>query len=628
MTFNTKYDRIYKGSFLPFDTEVSQMKKLVRQVYEVYKPFTLVMLGVFGFIALSQALNLVAPYLQGRIIDSIVAKKPLADIYTLVGITLAITLFRIVVLGYLRERYELRNVDFAISKHANHVTMEKLLGFSIGQHVSENSGIKQSIISRGQHSLSSLVYMTLYQVLPMIVEVVFLISILLYFSVILGSIVLSGAVGYVSFVLYTNYHFKKSFRRAETISNRNSKFQGEILRNVELILANAQESRATKECDESLEKVQDFVKNIWLRFNLFAVTRNTALALVNVLVLSTGILLVYRGKYSVGQLVMFLSWSGSALGQISNAGNLHRQLIQMYSSVKKYFDMLDIKPDVTVIENPVRPESFKGRIEFKNVTLAYKGRDQKEVYDQDEDDDEKPESPEERKEIGPALKNVSFVIESGQTVAFVGESGAGKSTILYALIRAQDPQEGQIIIDGNDLRVLDLKKFRESVGIVDQDVPLFDNTLRYNVFYGLNGHGIEVTAERMKEIAEMSCINRFFDRLENGYDTLIGERGVKLSGGERQRVGIARALAKEPDILIFDEATSNLDSGNESIIRESIEKASQGRTTIIIAHRFSTIRNVDKIFVFDKGELVGQGSHEELSESCEQYQRLVRNQKF
>ena len=389
---------------------------------------------------------------------------------------------------------------------------------------------------------------------------------------------------------------------------------------MELVLSNAQEQRAVRECDESFGEVSDFGRNVATRFNNFASIRNAIVNLVRFSILSTGVYLVYRGDYTVGQLVMFLSWAGQALGQVSNVGNLHRQLIQLYTSVQKYFDMLAIEPDVTILPNPVRPDKFHGRIEFKNVTLRYKRRD--------DPDEEQKETSEPVREVHPALKNVSFAIEPGQTVAFVGESGAGKTTVVHALLRAQDPEEGQIVVDGNDLRVLDLKHFRESIGIVDQEVSLFDHTLRYNITYGLNGRSGSITDADLDRIAEMSCINRFFPRLEKGYDTIIGERGIKLSGGEKQRVGIARALIKEPDILIFDEATSNLDSENEALIRESIEKAAQGRTTIIIAHRFSTIRKVDKVIVFDKGQVVGQGTHKELALSCEPYRRLIHRQIF
>lgn len=594
------------------------MKQFMKRLVEVYWPYRWAMLGVFAFIALSQAINLAVPYLQGRVIDNLIRKRPIDQIYLLVLAMFVMSVLHIVVVNYLRELYEIKNIDFSVPRHVSRTTMERMLGFSIGQHISENSGIKQSIISRGQHSLTTLAMQSLYQVLPTIVEVFFLIGVLLYFSKVLGSVALTGIVVYASFVIFTNTRFRSDYKKLEDMHNENSKFQGEVLRNVELVLSNGQEQRAVRECDESFGEVADFGRDVATRFNRFAATRNMIVGLVRFSILATGVYLVYRGDYTVGQLVMFLSWAGQALGQVSNVGNLHRQIIQLYAAVQKYFDMLAIEPDVKVLPNPVRPQKFAGRIEFKNVTLRYKRRD-----DTNEEEDETTQI---RQEIQPALDNVSFAIEPGQTVAFVGESGAGKSTIVHALLRAQDPQEGQIVIDGNDLRVLDLKHFRESIGIVDQEVSLFDHTLRYNITYGLNGRGASITDTDLDRIAEISCINRFFPRLEKGYDTIIGERGIKLSGGEKQRVGIARALIKEPDILIFDEATSNLDSENEALIRESIEKASQGRTTIIIAHRFSTIRRVDNVIVFEKGQVVGQGSHEELAQNCGPYQRLIRNQ--
>ena len=596
------------------------MKQFLKRFIEVYKPFRWVMLGVFGFIALSQALNLVAPYLQGRVVDSLINKRPIDQIYLLVIATLAISIVRVVVLMYWRELYEIKHIDFSIPQHVNRSTLERILGFSIGQHISENSGIKQSVITRGQHSLTTMVYMILYQVLPTIVEVFFLVGVLLYYSEVLGLMVLSGVVIYVGFVISTNLHFRGNFKKLEEMYNENSKFQGEVLRNVEVVLANAQEKRAVRECDESLNEISNFARATWTRFNKFAALRNTIVGLTRFSVLAVGVLLVYKNQYTVGQLVMFLSWSGDALGQVSSVGNLHRQLVQLYTSVRKYFDMLSLETDVRVLSNPVHPNRFSGRIEFRNVTLRYKRRDINNI------EDKKEEVSQIRSEVEPALKNVSLIIEAGQTVAFVGESGAGKSTVVHALLRAQDPEQGQIIVDGNDLRVLDLKHYRESIGIVDQEVALFDHTLRYNITYGLNGRGTSITDVDLDRIAEMSCINRFFPRLEKGYDTIIGERGIKLSGGEKQRVGIARALIKEPDILIFDEATSNLDSENEALIRASIEKASKGRTTIIIAHRFSTIRKVDKVFVFEKGCMVGEGTHKELAHNCEPYQRLIQNQ--
>jgi ATP-binding cassette subfamily B protein len=595
------------------------MKKMMRQVIEICKPFGFAMLGVFGFIAASQALGLLAPFLQGRVIDAITQKRALRETYILVGLAFTATFTRVVILSYLRERYELKNMDFRIIQHATQVTLRRLLNFSIGQHVSENSGLKYSVITRGQSALGQMVNSGLYQILPLAIEVILLVVALLYFSLPLGLLLFSGVSIYVGLTVYINRKFQKDMKKIEKMYNTTSSFQKEILGNMALVLANAQEERTLNESDSKQSELFDYARSIWLRYNDWGISKGTIITLTNTAAMGLGIYFVYRGKYSLGQLVMFTSWSNNAMGRIGEIGNLHRQMTQNYNSVEKYFDMLDIEPDVKVIQNPVQPLKFTGQIEFRNVTLSYKGRN--------ETDDKDEETPTDRK-ASPALRNVSFTIDAGQKVAFVGESGAGKSTILYTLLRSQDPEQGQVVVDGNDLRILDLKHFRERIGIVDQSVPLFDNTLRYNITYSSRAGVAELTNLELDQISEMSCINRFFDRLEQGYETMIGERGIKLSGGERQRVGIARALAKNPDILIFDEATSNLDSENESLIRESIEKAACGRTTIIIAHRFSTIKAVDKIFVFNRGEIVGEGSHAELMLNCDHYRRLVQSQVF
>lgn len=597
------------------------MKQFTRKLFEIYRPFRFAIFGVLGFIAFSQAINLVSPYLQGKVIDGLINKRPINGIFLLVGVTLLLSLLRNVVLSYWRESYEIKKLDFSIPQYMNDETLKKVLGFSIGQHINENSGIKQSVIDRGQRSLTSMAYLVLYQVLPTVIEVFFLVGILLYYSTVLGFVTLTGVVLYVGFVLYVNTRLRGNLKKLEKMHNENSKFQSEVLRNIDVVLVNAQEIRATRECDESLGEISNFSRHTWFRFIRFSVIRNTILGLTRFSILAVGVFLTYKSRYTVGELVMFLSWSSGAIGGITNVGGFHRQLMQLYTSVQKYFDMLSIESDVTVLPNPVSPKKFKGKIEFKNVTFHYKRRDES-----SNEEDKLPLII--HSDIGPALDDVSFIIEPGETVALVGESGAGKSTIVNAIIRSQDPNNGQIIIDGNDLRVIDLKLFRESVGVVDQDISLFDNTLRYNITYGINGRSATITDSDLDRIAEMTCIDRFFPRLENGYDTIIGEHGIKLSGGERQRVGIARALIKEPDILIFDEATSNLDSENEALIHEAIEKAAMGRTTIIIAHRFSTIRKVHKVIVFDKGKVVGQGTHHELAQSCESYKRLIRNQKF
>jgi ATP-binding cassette, subfamily B, bacterial len=598
------------------------LKKFLRQLYEVYRPLRFAVLGILGFIATSQVLNLITPYLTSKVIDGLVKKQPAEHIYLFVTGALVLWVFRVTAFRIWRERYELKRIDGAIPQRMQEFTLHKLFGFSIGQHTSENSGIKQSIISRGENALENMIQLFVYQALPLVVEILILTSVLLYMAPAIGSIVLVCLVVCIAFIWKLNTSFKGNFKEIERLYIRDSKFEGEVVRNIGLVMAQAQETRAIKECRESLSGAYAYARGVWTRFINWAALRDCIPQVARFLVMVVGIQAVLSERYTLGQFVMFISWTTNALGNLGEMSSLHRQMIRSYTSIKRYFDMLSIEPDVKVLDNPVRPDKFSGRIEFKNVTFRYHSRDAKGQTDGEEDEPK----PQPKKSFGPALDNVSFVVESGQTVAFVGESGAGKSTLVNALIQAQDPETGQIIVDGNDLRVLDLKHFRESIGIVNQDVSLFDHTLRYNITYGLNGRGASITDPELHAVAEASRIDRFYERLEKGFDTIIGERGIKLSGGERQRVGIARALIKEPDILIFDEATSNLDSENEAMIRESIEKASHGRTTIIIAHRFSTIKNVDKVFVFDKGKLVGEGSHNELTQNCAEYRRLVKNQ--
>ncbi len=562
------------------------------------------------------------PWLNSKIIDELTKNSPLNKVYVFGGCSIFLWFFRATIFTWLRERYEMAYIDYAIPKRMQEVTLSKLFCFSIGQHSSENSGIKHSIINRGESALANLGDLILYQALPLFAEMSILTSILVYWSKPIGLVVLFTMIIYIFTAMKINNYFQKDFREIEGMFIENSKFQSEVLRNITLIITNAKEATAQSECKKSLEKTFNFAVSVWRRFVTLAAFRNSITAISLSIILVICINYTHNKVYTLGQFVMFMTWAVNALGSLGNVSHLHRKFIQSYISVRRYFEMLSIEPDIKMIQNPIRPDKFRGEIEFRNVTLRYNRRGNKKTLS--ESDDEKYET----ERIIPALSNISFKVKPGEKIAFVGESGSGKSTIIHTLIRAQDPETGEIIIDGYKLRDLDIGHFRRSIGVVDQDTFLFDDTLRYNITYCTNNQENNVLEEKLTHIAKISCIDGFFSRLEQGFDTIIGERGVKLSGGERQRVGIARALIKEPEILIFDEATSSLDSKNEQVIQESINEASKGRTTLIIAHRFSTIRDADKIIVLDKGVIVGEGTHEELMRKCSVYVNLVNKQIF
>ena len=593
---------------------------IIRWIWDIYRPFHKSLFIMFGFIASMQLLTIITPIIYGKVINSIFLHQSLQTTVVLIAISFGIYVFTRVI-DYVADLYELKVFDFTVQQHISKIVLEKNLSFSMGQHISSHSGVKQSIINRGQHSLTSLAFTFSYNIIPDAMRLAFIVSVIMYTSALIGSIILGGIVLFIFVTIRMNNSLRPKVKKVQTLWNRHEKLGQELITNIPLIQSHAQEHKVTSEFDVSMSGVGRFGRKLWGKYTLFSFERSFISIVTRTAIMFVGAVYVYRGLYLPGYLVMLLSWSSDVFGRLDSFGKMHRQVLDMYGSVQKLYRLYTLESEIKIIPNPVQ-SPIQGNIEFRNVSFSYPQR--KDVFFEDEEEIKKRKDvPNDSKET---IHHISFTINAGQSVAFVGPSGAGKTTIASLLLRAFDPTEGQIIVDGNDLRIWDLQHYRRNVGYVEQNVSLFDNTLRYNIVFGLNGKGKYVTQEQLNEISRMACVDKFYDKLEKGFDTLIGERGIWLSGGERQRVGIARALAKNPPIMIFDEATSNLDSQNESIIRESIDRASIGRTTIIIAHRLSTVRNADKILVFDQGSIVGEGTHEELLSTCVQYQTLVQKQ--
>jgi len=327
--------------------------------------------------------------------------------------------------------------------------------------------------------------------------------------------------------------------------------------------------------------------------------------------------MAHLGKLEVGSVLTIMLWVNRAFANISLLNNMQRSLMRARVRASKYLALLEMTSDVVEIANPVSANFIRGTIEFRNVGFTYSQRS----YIPRSTALQK--APANCKKI--ALHQVNIHIKAGERIALVGRSGAGKSTTALLLLRGQDPDVGEIEIDGVNLRDLDLEGYRKKVGVVEQDTWLFDDTLRYNISLGLDENRLLSDAE-LDRLAKICRIDQFKDDLVNGWDTWIGENGVQLSGGQRQRIAIARALAKDPAILIFDEATSSLDAENEAYIKEAIDAAVKGRTAIYIAHRLSTIRDADRIYVFDQNTIVEEGTHEKLMNTSTIYKDLVSRQ--
>ena len=570
-----------------------------------------------------QSIASAMPILLGRIVTAVTSRDShlfIVALLTWLGLALSRAL-----IFYSKEWFEIRKLEYDLSRHMSRLSMEKFFSISLGQHHLGHSVIKRSVISKGEAAVSGIVYQGVYELVPTMLMIILPTVFLLINAWQVGVCALIAISIFTSYTIYYNGRFVSRIRSLDTLSNQIGKKHGEVIANADVVYVNAQEERVKKECDT--ENARNATEGIpmWLSYiNWFYVGQWT-IWFLQASCMGVAGYLAFNDKITTGMFVTTSWWIMSALGTLTNISHIQRNLAKNIGPTIKYFKFLDYVPDIVIPLKPIPIERLGGRIEFRHVGFKYSARTDSDAFNDDEEGEKEVIERNEKSEI-PALSDVSFILEEGKRHAFVGSSGAGKSTLVALMLRAFDPQEGHILIDGIDIRMLDYRELRRNIGLVPQDVALFDGTMRYNITFGLNGSAEKVTDAELDSVAKLSRISEFRDKLEKGWETMIGERGVKLSGGQRQRVGIARALIKKPCILIFDEATSSLDTENEARIRESITEASTGKTTVIIAHRLATVRDADKIFVFDGGKVVGQGTHEELLKENEFYQRLVHNQ--
>lgn len=311
-------------------------------------------------------------------------------------------------------------------------------------------------------------------------------------------------------------------------------------------------------------------------------------------VLAAATWLILQNKLDVADLIAFILYINFILNPINRLINFVEQYQQGTTAFERFTEIMDIEPDIKDIPNPIKIARVKGDIELRDLSFKYQGSD----------------------EI--ILANINLKIKAGTTAALVGESGAGKSTLVSLIPRFYEPFKGEILIDGNRVKDLEQRFLRDNIGLVQQNVFLFDTTIRDNILYG----NPSASDEEVVEAARRANILDFILNLPDGFDTLVGERGVKLSGGQKQRVSIARVFLKDPAILIFDEATSSLDTESEMFIQQALNELSRGRTTLIIAHRLSTVANANYTYVMKKGEIVEEGSHHDLLEQKGYYYNL------
>ncbi len=546
---------------------------------------------IFALVCLITAklTNIAVPLVFKDIIDSFTLPREQAYLLVPVGLLAAYGALRFstALFSELREILFARVTQQAVRTIALQV-FEHLHALSLRFHLERQTGGLTRDVERGTRSISSLISYTLYSILPTFVEIALVLGILLYrYTWDFGLITFITLSAYVIFtVVVSNWrtHLRRTVNELDSAANVRAV---DSLINFETVKYFNNEAWERTRYDEQLKK--------WEAAQIKSQISLSWLNLGQSLIIAAGVsLMMWRaadgvaaGRMTVGDIVLVNAFLIQLYLPLNHLGVLYREIRQALTDIERMFALLDTNREVRDAPG-ARPLFADGKmapcaIEFDHVNFSYDPARQ-------------------------ILFDMSFKVGAGKTVAVVGHSGSGKSTLARLLFRFYDVNSGGVKINGNDLRALQQVSLRAAIGIVPQDTVLFNDTIFYNIQYGRpDAPRAEVLAA-----AQAAHIHEFIERLPEGYNTRVGERGLKLSGGEKQRVAIARALLKNPPILIFDEATSALDSKTEKAIQAELDLAALGRTTLIIAHRLSTVMNADEILVLDAGRIIERGTHRVL----------------
>ena len=545
-------------------------------------------LVALSFMVAAKLANVGVPVLLKHLVDAMDVKPgaPTALLVVPVALLLGYGLLRLSVSAFT----ELRELVFAkatqgAARRMALETFQHLHGLSLRFHLERQTGGMTRDIERGVRGVESLISYSLYSVVPTLFEVVLVLGILsVQFDPVFALITLAALVFYVTFTIRIT-EWRTQFRREanEFDSVAHTRAVDSLL-NYETVKYFNNEAFEARRYDESLQRLRTARLKAQTTLSVLNTGQQLIIAVALVAMLWRATQGVVDGRMTLGDLVMINAFMIQLYIPLNFLGVLYREIKQSLADLDRMFLLLDREREIADAPDAIdlqltQPPSVR----FEHVAFAYDP-------------------------ARPILHDLSFEIPGGKTVAVVGSSGAGKSTLARLLYRFYDVTGGTIRIDGVDLRACTQDSLRRSIGIVPQDTVLFNDTVRYNIAYGRPGS----TVQAIEDAARAAHIHDFIQASPKGYDTLVGERGLKLSGGEKQRVAIARTLLKNPPILIFDEATSALDSANERAIQAELQAAARNKTTLVIAHRLSTVVDAHEILVLDGGRIIERGTHVEL----------------
>ena len=552
-------------------------------------------------LVLAKIANVTTPLILGASVNSLTELSSGINLFMLVPVVLIIGygIARIITFAFVEIRdalfskvsqHSIRQISLNIFKHVHSLSLQF--------HLNRQTGALAKFIDRGTKGIDFLLRYVLFNIVPTFFEIFLVSGILFYLYGPWYAVITLTTVTIYSYLTFQITEWRNEFRRKmnQADNDVNTKMIDSLL-NFETVKYFNNEQFEFKRLDKSLEE-----------YEIAANKTRHALSLLNVsqtLVIMTGITImlvmsaygIKNGDIDVGGFVVINAYMLQLYQPLSFLGSVYREIRQALTDMENMFSLLDISPAIRNTLNKL-PQSNIAEIKFDNVSFDYDVR-------------------------RTIINNISFTVPNGKKVAIVGPTGAGKSTISRLLFKFYEPKSGEIYINNVNTNTISQESLREIIGVVPQDTVLFNDTIYYNIAYGKAGS----TKEEVVSAAKNADIHDFISILPDGYETIVGERGLKLSGGEKQRVAIARTILKNPKIFFFDEATSALDTSTEKEIQKNLENVSKNKTTLIIAHRLSTAANADNIIVLDGGTIVEQGTHESLLAQKGKYFEMWGKQK-